>query len=35
MRGLCHSCFNSGVEVVISKGKILCQSCFDKSNAKN
>ena len=35
MRGLCHSCFTSGVELIISKGEILCKKCFDKKNAKN
>ncbi len=35
MRGLCHNCFRSGVELVISKGDILCQDCFDKKKAKN
>lgn len=35
MRGLCHNCLSSGVELITSKGNILCQKCFDKSNAKN
>jgi len=35
MRGLCHACFRSNVDLVISKGNILCQECFEKYNAKN
>jgi len=34
MRGLCHICFRSNVELIILKGHILCQDCFEK-NAKN
>ena len=30
MRGLCHVCYASGVEVIASKGKILCKSCMNK-----
>jgi hypothetical protein len=35
MRGLCHGCFASGVELVSLKNDILCKDCFDKKNAKN
>lgn len=35
MRGLCHSCFRSGVELEIVKGNILCLDCISKKNAKN
>ena len=35
MRGLCHLCFRSGVELVLEKGEILCQDCYSKNNAKN
>ncbi len=35
MRGLCHICFRSNLDLVISKGNILCQECFEKQNAKN
>ncbi len=35
VHGLCHVCFTSGVEILISKGRILCQDCLNKINAKN
>jgi hypothetical protein len=35
MRGLCHTCLSSGVEVVVIKGEIMCQDCKTKTNAKN
>ena len=35
MRGLCHNCFRSGVELVVEKGTILCEDCSGKKNAKN
>ena len=35
MRGLCHTCFRSGVEVVIIHGEIICEECIAKKNAKN
>jgi len=35
MRGLCHTCFRSGVDVVIIHGEILCEQCASEKNAKN
>lgn len=35
MRGLCHVCFRSNVDLVILKGNMLCPECFEKKNAKN
>lgn len=35
MKGLCHSCFRSGIDLIVSKGEIICQDCYDKNNAKN
>jgi hypothetical protein len=35
MRGLCHNCYGSNLELVVTKGDIICQSCFEKKNAKN
>ena len=35
MRGLCHNCFVSNLELVIIKGEIICKSCSEKKNAKN
>lgn len=29
MRGLCHGCFKSGVELGLSKGRILCRECLE------
>ena len=30
MKGLCHSCLTSDVELVQEKGHILCFECFGK-----
>ncbi len=35
MKGLCHKCLISNVELVIFKGEIVCKDCFQKLNAKN
>ena len=35
LKGLCHGCFRSGVELVILKGKILCSDCFNEDDGKN
>ena len=35
MRGLCHGCYTSGVEIISEKGTILCKDCIEKKNAKN
>gem|GEM_PF-1298129 len=35
MRGLCHICYASGVEVIVSKDDIICTSCMGKKNANN
>ena len=36
MRGLCHHCFRSGVDIFLSKGESLCKDCYDDiPNAKN
>jgi len=35
MRGLCHICYGSNLELVISKKEIICKDCFEKKNAKN
>ena len=35
MRGLCHNCLTSGVEILIEKGQIICLKCLEKKNAKN
>ncbi len=34
MRGLCHSCLTSNVELVVEKGKILCKDCHKKLKEK-
>ena len=34
MKGLCHSCLTSDVELVISKGKIICSVCHEKIKEK-
>jgi len=34
MKGLCHSCLTSDVELVIAKGKILCTACHEKIKEK-
>jgi hypothetical protein len=35
MRGLCHVCLVSNVELVIDRGKILCKSCLKKQKTKS
>jgi hypothetical protein len=35
MRGLCHICFSSGVELEVIRGVIMCSDCKSKKNAKN
>ncbi len=35
MKGLCHKCMTSNIEVIVSKGEIFCHDCFKKLNAKN
>ena len=35
MRGLCHKCFGSDLELVISKKEIICKTCFEKMDANN
>jgi len=35
MRGLCHSCLTSNIELVIIKNKILCKSCHTKLQKKS
>lgn len=27
MRGLCHGCLTSNIEITITEGKILCADC--------
>ena len=34
MRGLCHVCLSSNVEVIIEKGQILCIACLEKKRSK-
>jgi len=34
MKGLCHACLKSNIDVEIIHGKITCQDCQQK-NAKN
>jgi len=34
VKGLCHSCMTSDVELVIDKGKILCTDCHEKIKEK-
>jgi len=34
MRGLCHICLTSNVELVVKKGKILCNECHNKLKEK-
>jgi hypothetical protein len=35
LKGLCHVCFRSGIELIILKGKILCSDCLNQNDAKN
>jgi len=28
MKGLCHSCLTTDVEVINDKGQIICMTCF-------
>ena len=30
MKGLCHNCYTSNVDLVISKGEMICMPCFEK-----
>ncbi len=30
MKGLCHTCYMSNVEINICKGMIKCNTCFNK-----
>lgn len=30
MRGICHKCLKSDVELFLDKGTPLCQNCFGK-----
>ncbi len=34
MKGLCHSCLTSNVELVLVKGKILCVQCHEQTKEK-
>lgn len=34
MRGLCHTCFRSGVELTIVHGEMLCEECVAKKIQK-
>ncbi len=34
MKGLCHSCLTSNVELVMVKGKILCTDCHKKVTSR-
>jgi len=34
MKGLCHACLRSNIEVGIIHGKTICQQC-QQNNAKN
>lgn len=39
MKGLCHSCLSSDVELIEEKGRFLCMNChhklFPKKSAEN
>ena len=35
MKGLCHKCLVSNIELITLKGEIMCKDCFEKLNAKN
>jgi len=35
LKGLCHGCFRSGVELLVLKGRILCSDCFNQDDGKN
>ncbi len=34
MKGLCHACLTSDVELIKDKGQILCQDCFGRRYTK-
>gem|GEM_PF-2765668 len=34
MRGLCHVCLASNVEVVLDKSRIICLSCLQSQKQK-
>lgn len=34
MKGICHSCFTTDVQLVIERGQILCQECFGRRYTK-
>lgn len=34
MKGLCHGCFTSNIEIVVAQGSILCADCLDTSKNK-
>lgn len=34
LKGICHYCFTTDVELVIDRGQILCQDCFGKRHPK-
>lgn len=32
MKGLCHRCLSSGVELTVRRGEVLCRDCADAKN---
>ena len=34
MRGLCHGCFTSNIEIFVANGSILCADCLDTAKNK-
>ena len=34
MKGLCHICLKSNIEIIIKHGNMICKDCI-KENAKN
>ena len=34
MKGLCHSCLTTDVELIIEKGQVLCMDCYHKRYPK-
>ena len=34
MRGLCHGCFTSNIEITVANGSILCADCVDADKNK-
>jgi hypothetical protein len=33
MKGLCHICNSSNVDVIIGEGIVTCENCLDKSKS--